>query len=248
VETFRDLSDQYHDYERARKIQSAALGQPLPADGRVSFATRYVPRDIVGGDCYRITRLEEDRYGFFVADVSGHGVAGALYTMFLLSLWEDNRHLLATPARFAEAVNRKLCGFASGEAFATAVCGLLDTKHAQLTLACCGGPLPHLFRGSQVQPLGGPGLPWGLTEAATYEETRAELAPRDRLLLFTDGATEIQMSGDKQIDTQGLLAALRQLDYPHSDLDFHALERALLERSNRIRFDDDVTFLEVRLP
>ena len=65
--------------------------------------------------------------------------------------------------------------------------------------------------------------------------------------LFTDGATEIQTAGDRPVDTTGLVEVLRPLGYPSTDLDFNDLERELLVRSNRIRFDDDVTFMEMRL-
>jgi sigma-B regulation protein RsbU (phosphoserine phosphatase) len=241
------LSSEYLDFEKARKIQMVALGQALPTDGRAQLAVRYVPKDIVGGDCYRLTRLDEERIGFFVADVSGHGVAGALYTMFLLSLCENNSRFLGDPSQFSASMNRKLSEFALGGAFATAVCGVLDLGDGRLTLACAGGPLPLLARGHEFQPLGGPGLPWGITEFATYEAVQTDMLPGDRVLLFTDGATEISTSGDEQIDTTGLVDVLRQMGYPGTAIDFQALERELLGRSDRIRFDDDVTFLELGL-
>lgn len=247
VETFRSLAGEFPDFERARKIQMSALGQAPPPDDRVRISARYVPKDVVGGDCYRFTRLDDDRYGFFLADVSGHGVAGALYTMFLLSLWEDNRQLLRSPCRFAESMNRRLCEFVTGQAFATAVCGLLDLAEGDLTLACAGGPLPILARAGRFTHLGGPGLPWGFDPDATYDPVQIETSPGDCLLLFTDGATEIQTAGQGQLDTAGLVESLRNLGYPGAELDFKALEQELLGRSNRIRFDDDVTMLEMRL-
>jgi len=247
VEVFRDLSDEFHDFERARKIQIAALGQALPQDDRVKFASRYVPRDIVGGDCYRLAQLDQDRYGFFLADVSGHGVAAALFTMFLLSLWETNKDLLTVPRQFAESMNRKLCEFVTGEAFSTAICGMLDLTRWRLTLACAGGPQPLLFRDACSESLGGPGLPWGLAETATYDEVQVDMQKGDRVLVLTDGAIEIQTSKDGQIETEGLIEALHKTGYPGAELDFKALEQELLSRSSRIRLDDDVTFLEIRM-
>ena len=67
----------------------------LPDDPRVCFSTYYVPHDIVGGDFYAIRQLDADHYGFLLADVMGHGVAAALHTMHLSSLWERHCHLLA---------------------------------------------------------------------------------------------------------------------------------------------------------
>jgi len=45
----------------------------------------------------------------------------------------------------------------------------------------------------------------------------------------------------------GLEAALTGLGYPDADVNFETIEQELLKRSDRIRFDDDLTFFEVRL-
>ena len=108
VETFRDMSAVVADLERAKRIQSLSLENDLPEDARVKFSTFYTPHDIVGGDFFAIRQLNPDQYGFFVADVMGHGIAAALHTMHLSSLWERSCHLLTSPARFAETVNSEL--------------------------------------------------------------------------------------------------------------------------------------------
>ena len=88
VEVFHDISHSYRDLEKAKAIQSISMQHDLPRDARISFATHYMPHDIVGGDYFGIRQLDASRYGFFLADVMGHGVAAALYTMHLSSLWD----------------------------------------------------------------------------------------------------------------------------------------------------------------
>ena len=44
-----------------------------------------------------------------------------------------------------------------------------------------------------------------------------------------------------------LLRLLRELNYSAKALDFQALERRLLQYSNGIRFDDDLTLIEMSL-
>ena len=65
------------------EIQRQALQHDLPEDPRLRFSTFFMPYDIVGGDYYAIQPLDSDRYGFLLADMEGHGVAAALYTMHL---------------------------------------------------------------------------------------------------------------------------------------------------------------------
>ena len=129
IELFRDLTSSVEDMVRAKLIQAAALSAELPEDPRVAFDIRYTPSEIVGGDFYRIEPIDKDRYGILIADVMGHGVAAALYTMQLRSLWEDWRDELASPGLFLGRINRGLCALACGAGyFATAVYGTFNAR------------------------------------------------------------------------------------------------------------------------
>jgi sigma-B regulation protein RsbU (phosphoserine phosphatase) len=140
VETFRDMSAVLTDLERAKRIQTLSLEHDLPDDARVHFSTFYVPHDIVGGDYYAIRQLTPNQYGFVLADVMGHGVASALHTMHLSSLWERHCRLLVDPVCFAQAVNNELAEIVKDESFATGVCGVLDASARTLRFAAAGGP------------------------------------------------------------------------------------------------------------
>ncbi len=250
VETFRDLSGKFSDLRRVKKIQSLALRNDVPADGRVRISTHYVPCDIIGGDYYAIAQLDADRYGFLLADVTGHGVAAALYTMYLSSLWEANRALVSTPSAFAAAVNTSLCDLVKEEeSFAVALCGVLDLERGELRMAGAGNPGPVLIRnGIEYECLDCSGLPLGLMEGSAYDETAVAVRDGDCLLMFTDGAVEISLPGGGYLDSDGLVAVLKDLGYPNSNVTLAAIEEELLRRSDRIRFDDDLTLLEIRIP
>ena len=94
VEIFQDYTAAAHDLERAKAIQQLALQDDVPEDPRVRITTHYVPHDIIGGDYYAIKKLNDDQYGLLLADVMGHGVASALYTMHLSALWDRYYSLL----------------------------------------------------------------------------------------------------------------------------------------------------------
>jgi sigma-B regulation protein RsbU (phosphoserine phosphatase) len=71
------------DLKRAKKLKSLIFQQDLPNDPRLRLATFLMPHDILGGDYYAMQQLDENRFGFMLADSEGHGVAAALYTMHL---------------------------------------------------------------------------------------------------------------------------------------------------------------------
>jgi PAS domain S-box-containing protein len=247
VETFRDMSAVLADLERAKRIQSLALEHALPEDARVRFATFYMPNDIVGGDFYAVRQLDADRYGFILADVMGHGVAAALYTMYLSSLWDRDFERVASPADFAAAVNNDLAKVVRDESFATALCGVIDAEQKTLRFASAGGPpvlVVHADGGTEQ--LKSSGLPFGMLEDTSYRELSAQFQAGDCLLLFSDGAVEIHSADGAMLGVEGLVRVLKELGYPQSGINVNAVEEALLRFSNAIRLEDDLTFLEAR--
>ncbi len=246
VETFADMSA-LGDMERARRIQSLSLETDLPDDPRVRFSTYYVPHDLVGGDYYAIRPLDGDRYGFLLADVMGHGVAAALHTMHLSSLWDRHARLLAEPVAFAETVNNDLARVVKGESFATALCGVLDAARRTLRFVSAGGP-PGLrvHPNGAMEELEASGFPLGMMEDAAYEEADARFEPGDSLLLFSDGAVEVANAREEMLGIPGLVRILQAAVYPARGLQMNAIEKELLLFSNHIRLSDDLTFIEAQ--
>lgn len=248
VETFRDVSPMLVDLERAQKIQHQALQQDLPEDPRLSFSSFFMSYDIVGGDYYAIQPLDADRHGFLLADMEGHGVAAALYAMHLSILWNRHFQLLKNPADFAAAVNEDLVKiFGSVVTFATAMCGIIDARAGTLCFTGAGGPPPVIIHENWVvEEPKSTGPPLGVMEEVPYKEKTVKLELGDSILLFSDGAIEIQNAQNEWLGVDGFVQILKRLDYPQTQLSMDNLEEELLKFSNDIRLPDDLTIIEAR--
>jgi len=248
VETFRDASAKVHDLERAQTIQQSAMKIDLPENSRLTFTPHYISHDIVGGDYYAIKNLGDDTYGLILADVMGHGISAALYTIYLSSLWNRYHTLLKNPVEFVSRVNKELVAVVKGEgSFATAIGGLIDLKKNVFRFVSAGGPEILLFHpDGTYESSNSAGLPLGLMPDADYEEISTEFSQGDSLLLFSDGAVEIENAESKMLGPEGLIEILKSHDYPQSPLQMEILEEALLKYSNSIRLDDDLTIIEIR--
>jgi phosphoserine phosphatase RsbU/P len=247
VETFHDISLALRDLEKAKAIQSASLRQDLPQDARVHFATHYIPHDVVGGDYFGIRQLDDDHYAFFLADVMGHGLAAALYTMHLSSLWDRYHRLLTSPAEFAATVGNELYRLVEGaESFAAGVCGIVSADRREISFAGAGNPPALLARATgEFEEVECSGLPFGMMNDAPYDETKLTCAIGERLLLFSDGAVEIHNADGVQLGVDGLKAILRRQGYPASGIQIAAIEQELLKYSNAVRLQDDLTLMEI---
>ena len=248
VETFQDLRDSFHDIQRAQKIQGHTMQSDLPDDPRVRFTSHYIPRDIVGGDFCHIQALDENRYAFFLADVTGHGTSAALYTMYISLLLREHGHLAGKPAELAAAMNDPLCTLVQEESFAASTVGLVDLEANVLHCVACGNPPGlRLREGQEPEILNSGGLPWGIMPDAEYDTATLQLAPGDCILLYTDGATEIKNREGQMLDVEGLAGLLSEMGYPGNEVDLPDIEERLLKWSNDIRLPDDLTLLEIRV-
>ncbi len=247
IEIFHDMTSLTKDLEWAKRIQALSLGNPHVDDPQITFHTHYCPYDIIGGDYYNIEKLDDQHYSFMVADVVGHGIASALYTMYLHSLWENFSELQSQPVAFLEKMNRNLHSLVKGgEAFATCMYGLIDLQQAVVKLCSAGGPpFIRIRHDNLYAPFELCGFPLGFLDITTYSEYELELQPGDKLLFFTDGAIEAVNAENKEIGVEGFIEILKQVGYPDSREKMEQIEKHLLRYSNAILLQDDLTVLGI---
>ena len=184
----------------ARQVQQSVLPRTFPEIPGYHFAARNEPARQVGGDFYDVIPLADDRFGLVIADVSDKGMPAALYMALTRSLILAEARRERSPAAVLANVNQILLELGGpgmselGEPsmFVTVFYGVVDRAARRLTYARAGHDRPLLVRGKAVQELGGQGTLLGLLEGDQLglSEERIDLAPGDRLVLYTDGLVD----------------------------------------------------------
>jgi len=187
-------------------VQQDFLPTQLPSTDRIRWATVFLPAEWVSGDIYHVVRIDEQYIGFYVADVVGHGMPAALLTIFLkqaLVMREtvENNYRIFSPAEAMKSLNVRMSSQKlSGYQFATCCYCLLNAQTLQLTYARAGHPYPVLIRpGEKPQQLEVRGSLLGIFKEAEYIQHAIQLQPRDKLLLYSDGAEPFIGSFNDQI-------------------------------------------------
>lgn len=185
------------ELQAAREIQMSMVpprSKLTAIDPRLDADALLEPARSVGGDLYDLARLDEDRIGFLIGDVTGKGVPAALFmamskalTSFVLN--RQNADLGAAVASVNEELLR-----GGGEALSvTMIIGIIDLRTGAVSLVCAGHEDPvTLTAGGTAESHrleGGP--PLGLAEY-DYPVEPLQLTPGDTLILVTDGITEAQ--------------------------------------------------------
>ena len=247
IETFRDETDRVSNLEFARKIQEHLMPKAMPQTGTIRFDVRYYPHDLIGGDFFDIRHLEPGRYGVLVADVSGHGVSAALYTMWLKSMGDTFADVAADPARFLGSISRELGRLSLDESFATAVYAVVGAESCEITYTNAGHPAPLHFRADgEVGQLKATGLPLGISDDAGYGVETIRFEPGDLLLCYTDGVTEVTDDRGEPLGEAGLIELVQdELSRPKGNL-LESVHQRVERRCTEVALPDDVLLLSVR--
>jgi serine phosphatase RsbU (regulator of sigma subunit) len=183
------------DLEIAREIQQQMLPTAFPGLPGVKLYATTVPSRWVGGDFFDVVCLESQRLGLLLGDVSGKGVPAAMQMARLMGEFRACVSHCAEPEYVAQTLNGLLCQRNERwTSFVTMQYLLLDQTQQCLQYVCAGHP-PILLCHSdgELEQLGAlPNLPLGIDYRFVYRQETRQLCPGDRLLLYSDGAYEVQ--------------------------------------------------------
>jgi serine phosphatase RsbU (regulator of sigma subunit) len=241
------------DLQIAREIQTWLLpGVPPQIPGiSVAYATR--PANTVAGDYYDVfprpgKTPEESRVVFAVADVAGKSIPAAMLMATLqASLKTLSTAQVALPQLVAN-MNKYACSNSQGGLrFTTAFLAEYDSAKRVFHYINAGHNPPILRRASgSIERLEAGGLPLGILAEATYDSASVTLAPRDWLIIFTDGLVEAENVRQEEYGEDRLLNAIgRAASMPPAEMLNHLMVELDLFVGSTPQHDD-VTCLLVK--
>jgi phosphoserine phosphatase RsbU/P len=186
------------DEAAGRQIQFRMLPRDRLSFGEFQFTRDVVPSTFLSGDFIDAFWIDEWHFGFYLADVSGHGVSSALVTVLLrtyvqrqvASLERTGDTQILSPARLLEGLNEEMARD-DLEKHLTIFYGVIDTRDSALLYTNAGHfPWPILCDDGAIRVLEQPGVPIGMVPNTHYQEHRLPLSSRVCLSVFSDGVLE----------------------------------------------------------
>jgi sigma-B regulation protein RsbU (phosphoserine phosphatase) len=186
-----------HDLEIARDIQRILLPAEAPAVNGFEINGINVPARQVSGDYFDYIKVDNERLGVAIADVSGKGVPASLIMAICRSVLRSQAAQNPSPADVLQKVNRQLYPDIKEDMFISMAYLVLDHAHnGSVTLARAGHDAPLLYKraAQSVTLLKPPGMVLGIDSGSVFDRLTNEVAvPLERddcLVLYTDGVTE----------------------------------------------------------
>jgi PAS domain S-box-containing protein len=234
----------------ARTLQRSLLPAELSAPPGLRVAARYraATTDLeVGGDFYDVFETDEG-WMAILGDVCGKGPQAAALTAMTRYTTRAAAMHSHEPQRILEQLNGAMLRNNPHQQFATAILVSIDAHaaHSRLTCATAGHPAGLLLRADgDVETVGGPGHPVGIRSRPRFHQTQIELRPRDTLVLYTDGLTDVGPP-ERMLELEQLGAMVARCAglEPQELLD--ELERLVAAHRGSGRQRDDVALLALQ--
>jgi serine phosphatase RsbU (regulator of sigma subunit)/pSer/pThr/pTyr-binding forkhead associated (FHA) protein len=233
------------DLQMAERIQHSFLPKSSPQVSGYRFAQSYSAARHIGGDYYDFVRVSDSALAIAVADVSGKGVAAALYMAKLSSEMRFHARGCLSAAEVVTALNRALAEEMESGMFVTLALLILQPEIRNL-IVCSAGHLPPLLcsREGEISELAAPGnIPIGVFEDSRYTETEHLLQPGDRVLLYTDGVTEAMDREGGMFGTERLRQVVRDLCRESPEAVLAAVSRAVAGHAAGVPQSDDLAMV-----
>jgi len=242
------------EFKKAAEIQDKILPQKIPETDIISIAAYYQPAIRMGGDCYNVIRMGNEVV-FFLSDVMGHGLDGALISVFVKEAIESylqlKPHELEPQKIISHISNQYLSKNYPDEQQVSLFVGILDLETLELRYSCAGFHSPPLVKWghgewdkldckgifiSNIVP----------REMLDFTERSISLTPGTTILFNTDGLQE-QSNGKEWFYQFYEEIFYRNCHLPPEDIIQALNNEFYLFNNNSGMGDDDITFMVLKV-
>jgi PAS domain S-box-containing protein len=201
------------DLRLAARVQRSLAPRSMTWD-KVSVDSFYHPVHSIGGDFALVNSVDREHLGLLVCDVSGHGIGSALVAN---RIYSETTARLQSGMSFVdmfEELNRFLIEeIGSSGMFVTVAAARIDAHRRRMVFAGAGHPPAMIARhGQSPILLESRSMILGTLPDAVDVTTSLEvqLQPDDRVVLYTDGITEVFNSRGEMLGIEGVQEIVRK--------------------------------------
>ena len=217
------------DLALAARVQQSLVPKSLVWGG-VRVESYYQPVRTIGGDFGLVSPLDERHLNLLVCDVSGHGISSALVANRMYSEMITQLHNGAPFGDMLGQLNRLLMQDIDGSRFLLTLAAVrVDRGGRRMVFAGAGHPPVMVVQpGKEPRRLESRNMvlgafPGALDATPTLD---IELQPKDRIIVYTDGFTDVFDSHGEMLGVEGLQKFVGET----SAMPFGEMKQGILDR------------------
>ncbi len=235
----KDEARMERDLKAARRLQSALLPRAPGPEYGLDVAARVVSARELCGDTYDFIRYGPQELAIAMGDVSGKGSAAALYGAVAIGTMRSLGPQKLAPAEMLRRLNGFLGEQRIEARFMTLCFATWHRGRRKLRIANAGQEQPLLYKDGRCERIDLSGLPLGMFDDVSYDETSLLLEPGNFVVFHSDGLDDTLDSEANFFGTD----RLREFITANAQLSAAGLADLLLEEVDRFSggahaFDD----------
>lgn len=231
----------------ATQLQKNLLPERIIFDDEVEFDYTYFPVKEMAGDYLDIFKIDDDRYGFLLGDVSGKGMASSIFMAMVKVNLHTNKKLNTDLLYIVESINELIMKEKAKNSYLymTFVIMEYNVRTNMLKYVNAGHNHPLLFKffDDEIIELESTGIPLGMLEDTSWEIKEIQLNENDIVMIFSDGVIDVMNDHEEFFGEERLEELFRE----HSSSSIQILKaeiiRTLFEFSRLGKRTDDLSLL-----
>ncbi len=242
------------EVDKARRLHERSLPEELPQGNGISAAAHYQAALRMGGDFYFLRKVG-DQMVFFLSDVSGHGMDGAIVSTFVKDAVESYLTLCSGPVEPNDLLRHLEKRYRQEnyplDYFLSLVIGVLSLESRKLSFCGAGFQESLLVADSQgnCKAYHTEGLPLSNAippELFKCQVTNLYLDIGSTVMLNTDGLTE-QLRGGESFASKRWESFQNNCRFPPEALIYSINEDFWEFNGGSLQGDDDITMLVLQI-
>jgi sigma-B regulation protein RsbU (phosphoserine phosphatase) len=236
------------ELDLARKVQAALMPKPPKPRGVLKMSVRYKPANQLGGDVYDFYRLDKERLGILVADISGHGVNSAMLSGMVKSLASSLSAAVLEPGELMAGLDVQLENYFPDGYFCTGLYLIADESTGLLRYAGVGHPPAVIVGPEGIRTLdSNPGLLGvGMVDGTSGGVDR--LQPGESLLIYTDGLPDAATPTEEMFGQARIEQLMSENKDKTPDEILSAIEKVVAAHVHPGSAADDINLVLIQYP
>ncbi len=235
-----------------REIQTSMFPLTLPAfpdSDELEVYAQLIPAQDVGEDFYDFYFIDDNRFCFYVGDVSGKGVPSPLFMAVTKTLIKSRAIDDPSPSSILTHVNDEMSKDNKSCMFVTVFLAFVNVKTGEMIFTNAGHNQPYIKRAEgnieRIDEFHGPVI--GAMPGTTYGEGKISIGNGDTVFIYTDGVTESMNPAEELYTKKRLEDHLSTRDFESVEDIIHSTLDSVKKHQGKREQSDDITLLAVKL-
>ncbi len=232
----------------AKKIQSKIIPEDFSYIEYPNVSGYYSPIEDIGGDFYDCYSLPNGKTGFLISDVTGHGIPAALIVTMSKMLFSIYANKIFSPKKMLTKVNQEICESLTDDQYITSFYCIYDHESGKLKFSNAGHVHPLLYKrniNKVYRLINDDGFFLGVVKSTVYDQKVVKIDKGDRLLLYTDGVTELKNNDNEEYGEKRLIQFLLSNCNSYRNYFCKKLYKSVMNHSQKNQRLDDIAFLNI---